>query len=161
MIVLCAVLSGIEDWVGMEEFALQKDGWFREFLELGNGIPSHDTISEVMGRIERKSFADAFMRWVRVALPSLSGEQVCVDGKTLRGSRKGDKAVHLVSAYAAKARLVLAQQAVADKSNEITAMPDVLSMLDLEGALVTTDAMGCQKAIAARSTARGAITRWR
>jgi hypothetical protein len=108
MIVLCAVLSGIEDWVGMEEFALQKEGWFRGFLELENGIPSHDTISDVMGRIERYSFADAFMRWVRVALPSLSGEQVCVDGKTLRGSREGDKAVHLVSAYAAKARLVLA-----------------------------------------------------
>ena len=148
MIVLCAVLSGIEDWVGMEEFAIQKEDWFRSFLDLENGIPSHDTLSDVMGRIERKSFADAFMRWVQAALPSLSGEQICLDGKTLRGSREGEKAVHLVSAYAAKARLVLAQQAVADKSNEITAMPDVLSMLELKGAVVTMDAMGCQKAIA-------------
>ena len=155
MIVLCAVLSGIEDWVGMEEFALQKEGWFRGFLDLENGIPSHDTISDVMGRIERKSFADAFMGWVRVALPHLSGEQVCLDGKTLRGSREGGESVHLVSAYAAKARLVLAQQAVADKSNEITAMPDVLSMLDLAGALVTTDAMGCQKAIARQIDGEG------
>ncbi|QFY44721.1 ISAs1 family transposase [Candidatus Methylospira mobilis] len=148
MIVLCAVLSGIEDWVGMEEFATQKESWFRGFLELPNGIPSHDTISDVMGRIERKAFADAFMRWVQVALPSLSGEQICLDGKTLRGSREGDKAVHLVSAYAAKARLVLAQQAVANKSNEINAIPDVLSMLEWEGAVVTIDAMGCQKNIA-------------
>lgn len=156
MIVLCAVLSGIEDWVGMEEFADQKEPWFRGFLELPHGIPSHDTLSDVMGRLERKAFAEAFMRWVQVALPSLSGEQICLDGKTLRGSREGDKTVHLMSAYAAKARLVLLQQAVADKSNEITAIPDVLSMLELNGAVISIDAMGCQKAIARQITASGA-----
>ncbi len=88
MIVLCAVLSGIEDWVGMEEFAEEKADWLRQFLALRNGIPSHDTLSDVMGRIETKAFADAFQRWVQAALPSLSGQQLCLDGKTLRGSRE-------------------------------------------------------------------------
>ncbi len=148
MIVFCAVLSGVEDWVGMEEFAQQKEGWFRGFLELPNGIPSHDTLSDVFGRLCPDHFAELLVRWVQAALPGLSGEQVCLDGKRLRGSRAGDAAVHLVSAYAAKARLVLAQRAVADKSNEIGALPGLLSMLDLEGAVVTVDAMGCQRAIA-------------
>jgi predicted transposase YbfD/YdcC len=148
MIVLCAVLSGIEDWVGMEEFAEEKAAWFRGFLELPNGIPSHDTLSDVLGRIDPQAFRDAFLCWVQAALPSLSGEQLCLDGKTLRGSRSGDKAVHLLSAYAAKARWVLAQQAVGEKTNEITAIPDLLSLLDIAGAIVSIDAMGCQKAIA-------------
>jgi len=156
MIVFCCVLSGIEDWVGMEDFALEKEAWFREFLELPNGIPSHDTLGDVMGRLKPGAFGEAFLSWVRAALPGLSGEQVCVDGKRLRGSRAGDAAVHLVSAYAAKARLVLAQQAVADKANEIVAIPDVLSMLELKGAVVTMDAMGCQKAIARQIVEAGA-----
>lgn len=148
MIVLCAVLSGIEDWVGMEEFAKEKEAWLRGFLELANGIPSHDTLSDVMGRLEPQAFQEAFLSWVQVALPSLSGEQICLDDKTLRGSRLGDKAVHLLSAYVAKARWVLTQQAVGEKTNEITAIPDLLSMLDITGALVSIDAMGCQKRIA-------------
>jgi predicted transposase YbfD/YdcC len=148
MIVLCAVLSGIEDWVGMEEFAEEKEAWLREFLELPNGIPSHDTLSDVMGRIDPKAFQEAFLSWVHAALPSLSGEHICLDGKTLRGSRVGDKAVHLLSAYAAKARWVLTHQAVGEKTNEMTAIPDLLSMLDITGALVSIDAMGCQKRIA-------------
>jgi len=148
MIVLCAVLSGIEDWVGMEEFAEEKEAWLRGFLELPNGIPSHDTLSDVVGRIDPKAFQDAFLQWVQATLPSLSGEQICLDSKALRGSRVGDKAVHLLSAYAAKARWVLAQQAVDEESNEITAIPDLLSMLDITGAVVSIDAMGCQKNIA-------------
>ena len=131
MIVLCAVLSGIEDWVRMEAFAEEKEGWLRGFLELPNGIPSHDTLSDVFGRIDRQAFAEAFTRWVQAALPSLSGEQVCLDGKRLCGSRQEDGAVQLMSAFAAKARFVLAQQAVANKSNEITAIPDLLAMLEL------------------------------
>jgi predicted transposase YbfD/YdcC len=148
MIVLCAVLSGVEDWVGMEEFAKEKAAWFRGFLELPNGIPSHDTLSDVLGRIDPQAFRDAFLCWVQAALPSLSGEQLCLDGKTLRGSRSGDKAVHLPGAYAAKARWVLVQQAVGEKTNEITAIPDLLSQLDIAGTVVSIDAMGCQKAIA-------------
>ena len=156
MIVLCAVLSGVEDWVGMEEFAEEKEGWLRGFLGLPNGIPSHDTLSDVFGRIDRKAFAEAFTRWVQAALPSLSGEQVCLDGKRLCGGREGDGAVHLMSAFAAKARFVLAQQAVADKANEITAIPELLAMLELQGALVSIDAIGCQKAIARHIVEAGA-----
>jgi hypothetical protein len=112
MIVLCAVLSGIEDWVGREEFAEEKESWLRGLLELPNGIPSHDTLSDVlryrsMGRIDRKAFADALTRWVPAALPSLAGEQVCLDGKRLRGSREEEGAVPLMSTFAAKARVVL------------------------------------------------------
>jgi predicted transposase YbfD/YdcC len=149
IIVLSAVLSGIEDWVGMETFARERETWLRGFLELPNGIPSHDTLSDVMGRIDPVAFRAAFTAWATDALPDLAGEQVCVDGKTVRGSREGENpAVHLVSAFAGRARWVLAQQAVAEKSNEITAIPDLLSLLDLEGAVVSSDAMGCQKAIA-------------
>ncbi len=148
MIVFCAVLSGIEDWVGMEEFAREKEAWFRQFLKLPNGIPSHDTLSDVIGRLAPEGFAQAFLRWAQSALPSLAGERICLDGKTLRGSRGKTGAVHLLSAYAAKARLVLASQAVDGKSNEITAIPDVLDLLELQGAVVSIDAMGCQKSIA-------------
>lgn len=150
MIVLCAILSGVEDWVGMEVFAQEKADWLRQFIGLENGIPSHDTLSDVMGRIDYTAFSVAFMNWVQGALPSLADEHIAVDGKTLRGSREqGRSTVHLVSAFAAKARLVLAQQAVCEKSNEITAIPDVLSLLELKGAVVSIDAMGCQKDIAA------------
>jgi predicted transposase YbfD/YdcC len=150
MIVLCAVLSGVEDWVGMEVFAQEKADWLRQFIGLENGIPSHDTLSDVMGRIDYTAFSVAFMNWVQGALPSLADEHIAVDGKTLRGSREqGRSTVHLVSAFAAKARLVLAQQAVCEKSNEIIAIPDVLSLLELKGAVVSIDAMGCQKDIAA------------
>ena len=93
-------------------------------------------------------FAEAFLYWAQSALPSLAGEQICLDGKTLRGSRLNGKAVHVLSAYAAKARLVWAQTTVDGKSNEITAIPEILSCLDLKGAVVAIDAMGCQKAIA-------------
>jgi predicted transposase YbfD/YdcC len=148
MIVFCAVLSGIEDWVGMETFAEEKESWFRQFLELPNGIPSHDTLSDVIGRLQPGVFAEAFLSWMQSALPSLAGEQICLDGKTLRGSRMNGKAVHLLSAYAAQARLVLMQTPVDGKSNEITAIPELLSCLELTGAVVTIDAIGCQKTIA-------------
>jgi predicted transposase YbfD/YdcC len=149
MMVLCAVLSGIEDWVGMETFAEEREAWLRSFLELPNGIPSHDTLSDVLGRIDPVAFRAAFTAWATAALPDLAGEQVCVDGKAVRGSRDGaNGAVHLVSAFAGRARWVLAQQAVAEKSNEIAAIPDLLALLDLQGAVVSIDAMGCQKAIA-------------
>ncbi|MDG4584576.1 MAG: ISAs1 family transposase [Candidatus Competibacter sp.] len=149
MMVLCAVLSGVEDGVGMDAFAEEKETWLRGFLELPNGIPSHDTLSEVMGRIDPGAFQTAFTAWATAALPGLADEPVCVDGKTVRGSRKGDNpAVHLVSAFAGRARWVLAQRAVAEKSNEITAIPDLLGLLDLEGAVVSIDAMGRQKTIA-------------
>src|SRR5512144_1806411 len=130
MIVLCAVLSGVEDWVGMEAFAEEKEPWLRGFLALPNGIPSHDTLSDVLGRIDPVAFQAAFSAWATAAVPGLAGEHVCLDGKTLRGSRGGlEQAVHLMSAFAGRARWVLAQQAVAEKTNEITAIPDLLGLL--------------------------------
>ena len=149
MIVLCAVLSEVEDWVGLADFAGEKEAWLRGFLELPHGIPSHDTLSDVLGRIDPIAFQVAFTAWATAALPGLADERVCVDGKTVRGSRDGENpAVHLVSAFAGRARWVLAQQAMAEKSNEIAAIPDLLGLLDLRGAVVSIDAMGCQKAIA-------------
>src|SRR5512144_689285 len=149
LIVLCAVLSGVEDWVGMEAFAEEKEAWLRGFLDLPNGIPSHDTLSNVLGRIEPAVFAVAFTAWARAALPGLAGEQVGLDGKTVRGSWDGTTpAVHLMSTFAGLARWVLARQAVAEKTNEITGILELLGMLDLSGAVVLIDAMGCQKAIA-------------
>ncbi|SDY18277.1 Predicted transposase YbfD/YdcC associated with H repeats [Allochromatium warmingii] len=157
MIVLCAVLSGIEDWVGMETFGKEKEAWLRTFLTLANGIPAHDTLSDVIGRLNPDTFAEAFQAWATAALAGLSGEQVCVDGKTLRGSRDGaTPGVHLISAFASRARWVLAQQTVGEKTNEITAIPDLLGLLDLHGATVSLDAMGCQKAIARTLVAGGA-----
>ena len=157
MMVLCAVLSGVEDWVGMEAFAEEKEAWLRGFLALPNGIPSHDTLSDVMGRIDPGAFQTAFTAWATAALPGLAGQPVCLDGKTVRGSRNGtNRAVHRVSAFAGQARWVLAQQAVAEKSNEITAIPDLLGLLDLHGAVVSIDAMGCQKTIARQIVEGGA-----
>ena len=157
LIVLCAVLSGVEDWVGMEAFAEEKEAWLRGFLDLPNGIPSHDTLSDVLGRIDPVAFRAAFTAWATAALPGLGEEQICIDGKAVRGSRDGaNPAVQLVSAFAGQARWVLAQQAVAEQSNEITAIPDLLALLDLQGAVVSIDAMGCQKAIAQTIVEAGA-----
>src|SRR5512143_2488614 len=157
LIVLCAVLSGVEDWVGMEAFAEEKEAWLRGFLDLPKGIPSHDTLSDVLGRIDPVAFRVAFTAWATAAWPGLGEEQICLDGKAGRGRRDGaNPAVHLVSAFAGRARWVLAQQAVAERSNEITAIPDLLALLDLQGAVVSIDAMACQKAIAHQLVEAGA-----
>ena len=101
MTVLCAVLSGVENWVGMADFAEEQEDWLRGFLDLPNGIPSHDTLSDVRGRIDPVAFRTAFTAWATAALPDLAGEQVCVDGKAVRGSRDGENpAVHQVRAFA-------------------------------------------------------------
>lgn len=148
MLTLVSVLSGCEDWVSIEDFGCENEAWLRGFLELPNGIPSHDTLSDVIGRIDRAAFAAVFSEWVSSGLPELARKQIAIDGKTLRGSRTKEGVVHLISAFATEARLVLAVQSVAEKSNEITAIPNLLSQLNLQGAIVTIDAMGCQKAIA-------------
>jgi predicted transposase YbfD/YdcC len=132
----------------MEAFAEEKEAWLRGFLALPNGIPSHDTLSDVLGRIDPGAFQTAFTAWATAALPGLADEPICVDGKAIRGSRDGvNPAVHLVSAFTGRARWVLAQRVVAEKSNEITVIPDLLGLLDLRGAVVSIDTMGCQKAI--------------
>lgn len=127
MITLCATLCGFDDWVSIEDFANENEAWLREFLPLTNGIPSHDTLSDVMGRIDRVAFAEAFARWMQDSLPELGAGHIALDGKTLRGSRQDGSAVHLMSAFATQARLMLAQHQVADKANEISALPELMT----------------------------------
>jgi predicted transposase YbfD/YdcC len=149
MLTLCALICGCEDWVAIADFSEDNEAWFREFLELPNGIPSHDTLSDVFARIKPCAFEKAFASWMKEGLPGLAGQQIAIDGKTLRRScNAGERAPHMLSAYATEARLALAITTVEEKANEITAIPDILAQLELGGAVVSIDAMGCQKGIA-------------
>ena len=159
VIALCAVISGAEGWEDMEEYGQAQAEWFKQFLALPHGIPSHDTFRRVLSRLKPDELTQCFVRWTEALRASLAGEVVAIDGKTLRRSfdhaaSKG--AIHMVSAWANAHRLVLGQLKVDDKSNEITAIPKLLQMLELEGATVTIDAMGCQKEIAKTISEQGA-----
>jgi predicted transposase YbfD/YdcC len=148
-IALCATLCGADTFVAMEQFGLAKIDWLKTFLELPNGIPSHDTIGRVFALLDPETFARCFGNWTASICPTLNLMSISIDGKTSRGSgSNGDKPLHLVSAWANEARLSLGQVAVEDKSNEITAIPKLLEILELKGAIVTIDAMGTQKNIA-------------
>ena len=154
---LCAVVSGAEGWTEVE--AWEKQDWLETFLDLANGIPSHDTIGRVFGAMDSAAFQECFLSWMHAVVGTSNGKLIAIDGKTLRRSfdtAKGKSAIHLVSAWASENHLLLGQQAVADKSNEITAIPALLKLLDLQGALVTIDAMGCQKRITEEIVAGGA-----
>jgi predicted transposase YbfD/YdcC len=158
-VALCAVICGADSWVEVEDYGNTKVDWLRGFLELPNGIPSHDTFGRVFAALDPEQFGGCFAAWVEDVAGRLGLKRVAIDGKTLRGSHdrgKGKAALHLVSAWATEAHLLLGQEAVADKSNEITAIPRLLELLDLEGALVTIDAMGCQTEIAEQLRAQGA-----
>lgn len=152
------VLAGADTFVEIEAWANEKLAWFRRYLKLEHGIPSHDTFGRLFGLIRPEEFEAAFRRWVSSVLPALGPEAVvAIDGKTSRRSGKVDaKALHLVSAFAAGAGLVLAQTASAAKSNEKTAIPSLLNTLALEGCIVTIDAMGTQANIAQAIRRRGA-----
>lgn len=155
---ICAVIAGAEGWEDIEEFGLQKEEWLRRHLRLENGIPSHDTISRVFRALKPQAFEEAFREWVAVLVERLGLAQIAIDGKTLRRSHdrhSAKSALHLVSAWSVENRLVLGQQAVDDKSNEITAIPELLRLLELKGAIVTIDALGCQKEIAEQIVAGG------
>jgi predicted transposase YbfD/YdcC len=152
-----AVLVGADSFVEIELWAKEKLDWLRGYLRLTHGIPSHDTFGRLFGLIDADQFEAAFRRWVSSVLPALGAEIVAIDGKTSRRSGGVDAtALHLVSAFAAGAGLVLGQRATAEKSNEITAIPELLSTLSLAGCTVTIDAMGTQTAIAAAIQGRGA-----
>lgn len=159
IIAICGVLCGADSWVGVEMVGREKEDWFREFLELEHGIPSHDTFGDVFAMIDAEAFQKRFMRWVEQVFQVTKGQVVALDGKTLRGSHDkaiGKNAIHLVSAWASQNGLVLGQRQVADKSNEITAIPELLELLNVTGCIVTIDAMGCQTAIAQTIRDRGA-----
>lgn len=151
IIALCAMISGAESWTQVSEYGRSKQQWFSEFLALPNGIPSHDTFGRVFAMLESKDFESFFRQWVQDFAESITGNTVCIDGKTLRGSRdkaNGKNAIHMVSAWAAEVGLVLGQLKTDEKSNEIIAIPELIKTLALQGTIVTIDAMGCQKKIA-------------
>jgi predicted transposase YbfD/YdcC len=158
-VAICAVLCGADTWVDVELFGRSKESWLRTFLALPHGIPSHDTFGRVFAAFDPAAFETAFLGWVRDQSVGAGERVVAIDGKTARRSHdraNGQGPRHLVSAWATDQGLVLGQRAVADKSNEIVAIPVLLDALDVEGAVVTIDAMGCQKAIARKIRARGA-----
>lgn len=151
VIAVCGVICGADHWVDIELFGRSKLKWLRKFLELPNGIPSHDTFGRVFAQLNYQEFQSCFFRWVRGIQEVTGGEVIAIDGKTLRHSYDrgiGKGAIHMVSAWACANRLVLGQRKVAEKSNEITAIPELLQMLEIKGCIVTIDAMGAQKGIA-------------
>ena len=151
VIALCAVICGANDWAQIVTFAHGRHEWLQTFLALPNGIPSHDTFERVFDRLDPQAFLACFQQWVEALAQGLGLKHVAIDGKTLRHSGNAAKKLgplHVVSAWATDYHLTLGQVAVDAKSNEITAIPRLLELLDVRGALVTIDAMGCQKAIA-------------
>jgi len=156
---LCAMICGCNEVVEIEEYGRKKIELLRTFLDLDNGIPSHDTIGRVFALLEPRAFRACFAAWVESLARTIqtgTGRHIAIDGKTLRRSHGPEvKPLHLVSAFAVENRLVLTQQAVDAKSNEITAIPEVLKLLDVRKAVITIDAMGCQKEIAAQIKDQG------
>ncbi len=152
VIAVCATICAAETWEEIAEFGGAKESWFRKFLALPNGIPSHDTFRRVFLRINPKKFQEAFLGWVRSAAQLTPGEIISIDGEQARGarSRDGKEGLRMVSAWAGGQRLVLGQLKTEDKSNEITAIPLLLELLELKGCIVTIDAMGCQTKVAAQ-----------
>jgi predicted transposase YbfD/YdcC len=158
-ITLCAVICGADDWVSIEQFGHAKRKWFTAVLNLKQGIPSHDTFGRVFSLIDTQQFSRCFSRWVADLAELSDGEVIAIDGKCLRrilDSASDKAAIYMVSAWASQNQLVLGQQRVADKSNEITAIPKLLTQLNIAGAVVTLDAMGCQTAIAKQIVDQGA-----
>ncbi len=158
MISICAVICGAEHWTEIEDFGECKEQWFRSFLPLPNGIPSHDTIGRVFSIIDPKQLQQCYADWIQGFMKGVDVRHICLDGKTVRGSRHepdNKKAVHMISAYAHSCGLVLTQEKVDDKTNEITALPDILRRLQLRNAIVSIDAMGCQKEIAGQIQEQG------
>jgi len=150
-IAICAVICGAEGWVDIELYGKSKQHWLSTFLELPNGIPSHDTFGRVFSLIDAQQFQLAFYEWVFAVNEILSGQVINIDGKCLRGSgdkHLGKRALYMVSAWAEANELVLGQRKVDEKSNEITAIPELLKMLAISGCIVTIDAMGTQTNIA-------------
>jgi predicted transposase YbfD/YdcC len=151
-IAVCGVLSGANSFASIHEFATDRRHWFARYLDLTNGIPSDDTLARVLARLDPGAFEKCLLGWIQAVQEVTANRLIAIDGKTLRGSydrADGRAAIHMVSAWATENKLSLGQVVVAEKSNEITAIPQLLGLLDVAGALVTIDAMGCQKEIAA------------
>lgn len=159
VIAICGVICGADSWVEIEEFGQAKEKWLRGCLRLPNGIPAHDTFGRVFGLIDPEQFQRAFMKWMKEVQEQIGGEVVAIDGKQLRCSHDkglGKGVIHMVSAWATANQLVLGQRKVDEKSNEITAVPQLLEVLEVSGCIITTDALNCQKNIAKVAQKQGA-----
>ena len=155
---ICAVICGVDDFTGMEDFGNRKKEWLSKFLDLSEGIPSHDTFNTVLGSLNPRQFEQCLLKWITSLHEISDGELVAIDGKTLRRSydRASSKAaIHMVSAWATENHISLGQVCVDEKSNEITAIPKLLELVEISGAFVTIDAMGCQTAIAEKIVEEG------
>ena len=158
-IAICAVIGGADDFVSIAAYGEMKKKWLAQFLDLSAGIPSHDRFNAVLGAIQPAEFEKCLLSWITALHAITDGQIVAIDGKTLRRSfdaASSKAAIHMVSAWATANCISLGQVVVDAKSNEITAIPKLLEMLELSGCLVTIDAMGCQTEIAAKIVARGA-----
>lgn len=159
VIAICAVIAGADNWEDVEEFGRVRLEWFKTILELSNGIPSHDTFNRVFARLDPEQFQASFLSWMMAVSQVIGGQVIAIDGKVVRRSHDrgiGKSAIDMVSAWATANHLVLGQVKVDGKSNEITAIPQLLEALEVAGCIVTIDAMGCQTEIAEKIIAREA-----
>lgn len=158
VIAVCAVICGADGWTDIETFGKAKRKWLKRILHLPNGIPSHDTFGRVFARLDPLAFQAGFARWMRIVEERTAGQVLALDGKVLRGSQDsaaGRSAIDMISAWATTNRMVLGQRKVSEKSNEITALPELLQLLEVSGCIVTIDAMGCQTEVATKIIERG------
>ena len=159
VIAVCAVLCGAESFPAIEDFGHEREEWLKQFLELPEGIPSHDTFNRVLCLVAPVQFQACFLSWMQAVADTTAGEVVAIDGKALRRSfdnGAAKRAIHMVSAWATANGVVLGQRKVDAKSNEITAIPELLDLLALKGCIVTSDALGCQRTIARQIVEQGA-----
>lgn len=149
-LIISATISGCDGWKSIRDFGLLKIEWLKQFLPYESGIPIDDTLARVMRKLDTKQFASCFARWMQAVVQSTDGDVIAIDGKTLRRSYDGGtkSAIHMVSAWSSINGVVLGQEKTVEKSNEITAIPELLDSLAIKGCIVSIDAMGCQKAIA-------------
>jgi len=157
VIAICAIVAGCDTCDEIEIFGNSHLEWLKKFIELPNGIPSHDTFERVFARLDPLPFKESFLSWTK-SIAGVFSDVIAIDGQTHRGARRTDQSkspIHMVSAWSAGLRLVLAQEKVGEKTNEITAIPEVLKMLDIKGCIITMDAMGCQQKIAKQIVDQG------
>lgn len=158
-IAICGVICNADTFAHIVEFGNAKYDWLKQFLELPHGVPSEDTFERLFARIDPEEFKNSFMNWINAISKLTKGEIIPIDGKTLRRSHdksNGKSAIHIISAWASANGIVIGQRKTDDKSNEITAIPELLKLLEIEGCIITIDAMGCQKNIAETIVDKGA-----